>query len=346
MRKSFASDNWAGVLPEIMAAIAAANTEIAHTHAYGDDPYSIAALARFREAFGAPVEVYYVFNGTGANIVALQSLLRPFEGIICAQKAHLDADECGAPERILGSKLITLPTPDGKLTPEIVQQAYIRIGDQHASQPRVISITQPTELGTVYSPAEIRALADFAHARNMYLHVDGARICNAVASLQSSFQAVITDTEVDILSFGGTKIGLMYGEAIVVMPRLAESVRHALPYIRKQTMQLASKMRFVAAQFAALLSDDLWRRTALHANAMAQRLANGAAQVPAVRINQQVQANGIFASLPPEWVEPLQQIAEFYVWDETKDEVRWMTAWDTQPEEVDAFLETLAKMAQ
>lgn len=344
MRKSFASDNWAGVLPEIMAALAAAN-DSTHVHAYGDDPYSEAALARFREAFGAEVQVYYVFNGTGANVVALQSLLHTYEGVICAQKAHLDADECGAPERILGSKLITLPTPDGKLTPAIVAQAYTRIGDQHSSQPRVISITQPTEVGTVYSPDEIRALATFAHERNMYLHVDGARISNAVASLNSSFREVITETGVDILSFGGTKLGLMYGEAIVVLPRVTEKISQAMPFIRKQTMQLASKMRFVAAQFDALLTDELWRKTALHANAMAQRLAHAIADIPLLAINQQVQANGLFVSLPAAWIEPLQAVAEFYVWDEAKNEVRWMMSWDTQPEEVDKFAAAIRALA-
>ncbi len=265
--KSFASDNFASVHPKIMEALEKANA--GHAMAYGADPITEEAEKRIKDLFGGEPEVFFVYNGTGANVVALRCLLHPFEAVVCAKTAHINVDECGAPEWMTGSKLITLPTEDGKLTPEQVQTALHGFGDQHHVQPKVISITQSTEYGTLYAREEMKALADLAHAHNMYLHVDGARIANAAAALGCTLKELVTDTGVDALSFGGTKNGLMFGEAIVFFKK--ELGQHAKFY-RKQSAQLCSKNRYIAAQFNALLTDDLWLQNAKHANAMAQRL--------------------------------------------------------------------------
>src|SRR4051812_29430258 len=292
--RGFGSDNHAGVLPEVLEAIAAANE--GHAHSYGDDDWTRRAEARFREHFGEQASAFIVFNGTGANVVGLRALLRAYEGVICAETAHLNVDECGAPEWNAGIKLLTVPTPDGKLTPELVEPRIARIGDEHAIQPRVISITQSTELGTVYSVEETRALARLARERGLYLHVDGARLANAAAALDVPLRAITTDAGVDALSFGGTKNGLLAGEAVVF---LRGGLGGEVAFLRKQSMQLASKMRFIAAQFEALLSDDLWRRPAAHANAMAARLAEAVGAIDGVTITQRVQANAVFAVIPP-----------------------------------------------
>ena len=330
--RGFASDNYAGVHPEVLAAVAAANE--GHVTAYGDDPVTARAAGLVREHLGATAEVFFTFNGTGANVVGLQALLRPWEHIVCAATAHINVDECGAPERFLGSKLHDIETPDGKLTPELVRDSYLGKGDVHHTQPRVVAITQSTELGTRYSPGEIAALAETAHALDMVLHLDGARLSNAAAGLGTTLAGASSDCGVDVLSFGGTKNGLMGGEAVVVLrPELAGVVAFA----QKQSMQLASKMRFISAQFVALLEDDLWRTSASHANAMARRLVDAVEGVPGLAVSYPVQANAVFVTLPRTAIEPLQAAYPFYVWDEAKDEVRWMCSWDTTEDEVDAF---------
>jgi threonine aldolase len=334
--KGFASDNYAGVHPDVMAAIAAANVD--HAVSYGDDPWTARFEAAIRREFGEQARAFPVFNGTAANVLSLQALMRPYEAVICASTAHINVDECGAPERYLGSKLLDTPTPDGKLTPALVEEQARGFGDQHHVQPRVVSIAQSTELGTVYAPDEIRAIAGAAHGLGLLLHVDGARVANAAAALGTSLRALTTDLDVDVLSLGGTKIGAMGAEAVVFLkPQLAER----FPFWRKQAMQLASKMRFVSAQLEALLTDELWPRNASHANAMAARLAAGVADIDGVELTRPVQANGVFAILPPPATAALQPEWPFYVWDGTTGEVRWMCSWDTTPEEVDGFVEAV-----
>jgi threonine aldolase len=330
--RGFASDNYAGVLPEVLEAIAAANA--GHAVSYGGDAWTARTEELFRAEFGDEATAALVFNGTGANVVALQALCRPYQACVCASTAHLNVDECGAPERVAGLKLLAVDTPDGKLTPELVEPRLVRFGDEHAVQPRVVSITQSTELGTLYSPDEIRALASQAHERGMLLHVDGARLSNAAAALDLPLRAITTDVGVDAVSFGGTKNGMMLGEAVVF---LRSGLGGEVAFLRKQSMQLASKMRFIAAQFEALLADDVWRRTASHANAMAARLAEAVSGIPGVTITQRVQANAVFAVLPREATVALQERWPFYVWDENTGEVRWMCSWDTTEEHVDEF---------
>jgi threonine aldolase len=333
--RTFASDNWSGVHPAVMDAIVACNGD--HAPAYGEDPLTSRAIALFREQFGEGVEVFFSFNGTGANVVGLQSLLRPHEAVICAETAHIHTDECGAPERFLGSKLIALAAPDGKLTPELVEAALVGVGDEHHVQPRVVSITQATEVGTCYGLDEIAELARFAHDRSMYLHLDGARLANAAASSGEDLDA-FGQAGVDVLSFGGTKNGALGAEAVVSFGSPGDA---SLRFIRKQSMQLASKMRFVSAQFVALLTDDLWRSNAAHANAMATRLAEGVTSA-GVPLAHPVQANGVFASLPAVVTEALQAEYPFYVWDERAGVVRWMTSFDTTQDDVDAFVSLVA----
>jgi threonine aldolase len=330
-RRGFASDNHAGVHPEVMEAIAAANE--GHAAAYGGDPWTARAQQRFREHFGAGAHAFPVFNGTGANVLCLEALTQPWQGVVCARSAHLNVDECGAPERA-GRKLLVVDTPDGRLTPDDVAPLLVRIGDEHVVQPRVISIAQSTELGTVYAPEAVAELAGWAHAHGMLLHVDGARLCNAAAALGVPLRALTTDAGVDALSFGGTKNGSMGAEAVVL---LRDEAADGFRYRRKQAMQLASKMRYVSAQLEALLSGDLWQRSAAHANAMARRLADAVGQLPGLTVTQPVEANAVFAILPGAATERLQREWPFYVWDDNTGEVRWMCSWDTAPEDVDAF---------
>ena len=332
MRAYFNSDNYAPALPEVMAAVAAVNQ--GHEPAYGADSVTARVEALLRQELGADARAFLALNGTGANVTALRAMLRPWEGVICADSAHLNVDEGGAPETVGAIKLLTVPAPDGKLTPELVASRIVRIGDEHAVQPGVVSVTQSTELGTIYSPDELRALADQAHEHGMRLHIDGARLANAAAALDVPLRAITTDVGADAVSFGGTKAGLMLGEAIVL---LGDELAPALPYLRKQSMQLASKMRYVAAQFEALLTDELWRRAAGHANAMAGRLADAVRELPGVTLTQRVQANVVFAILPPGVAEALQEEWGFYTWDEHTGEVRWMCSHDTRAEDVDAF---------
>jgi threonine aldolase len=332
--RGFASDNNAGVHPEILAAIAAANE--GHVVAYGDDDYSAAARDRIREHFGESAAAFFVFNGTGANVTAIDALTEPHEAVICTDVAHMNVDECGAPERIAGIKLLPVANRGGKLAPDDVRRWEAHRGDEHAVQPRVVSITQATELGTVYTLEETRAIADAADELDIYLHVDGARLANAAVSLGASLREVTTDAGVDAVSFGGTKNGLVVGEAVVFLkPGLAESFL----FTRKQLGQLASKMRFIAAQFDALLTDDLWRRNAEHSNRMARRLADAITAIDGVELAHPVEANGVFANLPAPAIDRLRDALPaampFYVWDEAAGTVRLMCSWDTTAEDID-----------
>jgi threonine aldolase len=339
-RPTFASDNWSGIHPDVLAAIIAANA--GHAPAYGADPVTAEAVRLFRQHFGEGAEVFFTFNGTGANVVGLQSMLYPFQCVICADGAHINVDECGAPEKHLGSKLVPVPTPDGKLTPDLVESVATGAGNEHHVQPRVVSIAQATELGTCYSLEEVSALGSWAHTHGMLLHLDGARLSNAAAFLGVGLGDVGEACGVDVLSFGGTKNGAMGAEAVIVLrPEAAGS----LPYIRKQSMQLASKMRFVSAQFVALLSGDLWRRNADHSNAMAQRLADGVSRVPGVTVSQPVQSNAVFATLPTSVAEALQRDFPFYLWDDTTGQARWMASFDTTEDDVDEFVKRLSELS-
>ncbi|MFI9276118.1 threonine aldolase family protein [Kitasatospora sp. NPDC052896] len=336
--RGFASDNYAGVHPEILAAIALANG--GHQIAYGEDQYTEHLQSVFQRHFGEQAEAYPVFNGTGANVVALQSLLPRWGAVIAAESAHINVDECGAPEKIAGIKLLTVPTPDGKLTPELIDQQAWGWGDEHRAQPLAVSITQSTELGTLYTVEEVRAICEHAHERGMLVHMDGSRLANAAASLDRPFREFTTDAGVDVLSFGGTKNGLLFGEVVVVLD--PEKVRN-IKFLRKMSMQLASKMRFASVQFEALLSGDLWLRNAGHANAMAKRLEAAVQRIDGVTVVRPVQANAVFAVLPREVSERLQKRYRFYFWNEHTGEVRWMSAFDTTEADIDAFAAAIAE---
>ncbi|MFC5833247.1 threonine aldolase family protein [Nonomuraea insulae] len=336
--KAFASDNYAGVHPEILAAIAAANG--GHQIAYGDDVYTEAMREVFQRHFGERAQAWPVFNGTAANVVSLRSMTAQWEAVICAESAHINTDEGGAPEVAGGIKLLTVPTPDGKLTPELIDRQAWGFGDVHRAQPKVVSISNTTELGTLYTPGEITAICAHAHELGLRVHLDGSRLTNAAAALDVPLRALTTDAGVDVLSFGGTKIGLLYGEAVVVLDPAAAT---GIEYLRKTFMQLSSKMRFVSAQFEALLSGDLWLRNARRANAMGRRLAEAVRGIPGVEVSRQVEANAVFAVLPPDVAERLRKRFRFYTWNEASGEVRWMCAFDTTEEDVDAFAAALAE---
>lgn len=338
-KRGFASDNNAGVHPDVLKALIGANQ--GHTIAYGEDPYTRQAVEKFKEILGEQISVYFVFLGTAANVLGLRALTDSFNAVICAETAHINVDECGAPERFTGCKLITVSSSDGKISTEKVKRHLQGFGFEHHAQPKVISITQPTELGTLYSVQEIKELADLAHEHNMYLHIDGARIANAVASSGSSLKEMITDTGVDVLSFGGTKNGLMYGEAIVF---LKKDLDQNFKYYRKQGMQLASKMRYISIQFLAYLNEDLWIKNASNANKMAQLLAQKISDIKNITITQPVQANGVFAIIPKKIVPRLQKDFFFYIWNEHTNEVRWMTSWDTQETDIIAFTNLLQQL--
>jgi threonine aldolase len=335
--KSFGSDNHAGMHPAVLRAITDANP--GDTVAYGADVWTEEATAGLREIFGAD-EALLVLNGSGANVLGLSLLLRRHEAVICAESAHINTDECGAPEQLVGTKLLTVPSPDGKITPELIAEKLSGRGDDHRSQPGVVALTQSTELGTCYTRAELRKVADFCHASDLRLYLDGARLANAAASLDCSLAELAECA--DALSFGGTKNGAMGAEALIVMrPSLSADA----PYLRKQMLQLTSKLRFVAAQFNALLREDLWRANATHANAMARRLAEGAEAVPGVEIVHPVQANAVFARLQPRHIAALQKDWTFHVWDESSHVVRWMTSFDTTEADVSAFLDAIRETA-
>jgi threonine aldolase len=335
--RSFASDNAAGAHPEVLAALSEANG--GHVTSYGDDPYTRRLQEVVRGHFGAQAEAFPVFNGTGANVLSLQAVSPPWGAVICTASAHVNTDENGAPERTGGLKLVPVPAPEGKLTPDLVSANARGLGDEHHAQPSVVSLTQATELGTVYTAAEVGAVADQAHALGLSVHIDGARLANAAASLGASLGALTTEVGADILSLGGTKNGALLAEAVVV---LNAGAAQGLKYLRKMDMQLGSKMRFLSAQLVALFEGDLWLRSATHANAMAERLARAVAAMPGVRISQPVQANAVFAVLPPGVADRLREKHSFYDMDPTTGEVRWMCAFDTLPADVDAFVADLA----
>jgi threonine aldolase len=336
--RGFASDNNAGVHPDIMAAIQAAN--VGHTIAYGDDDYTHAAIDKFKEAFGRDIHVYFVYNGTAANVLSLTASTRSFNAIICAETAHIHVDECGAPEKFSGCKLLSIPTQNGKITPQQIQKHLHGFGFEHHAQPKAISITQPTELGTLYTPEELLDITRLAKEFGLIVHMDGARIANAAAALNVDLKAITKDVGIDLLSFGGTKNGIMFGEAILFFnPALADNFK----YVRKQGMQLNSKMRFISVQFQALLTNDLWKKNAKHANEMARILKSEVERIPSIEITQPVQTNAVFAAVPARYIPILQDRFFFYVWNETTSEVRWMTSFDTEEADILAFASLIRK---
>jgi threonine aldolase len=338
IRRGFGSDNNAGVHPEIFKEIESVN--IGHTLGYGSDIYTEAAMSVFREQLGSSVETFFVFTGTAANVLGLTGITRSWNSVITASTAHLEGDECGAPEKFIGCKVLTVDTPDGKVTSDRIEKHMHGIDFEHHSQPKVISITQSTEMGTVYTTGEIRSIADYAHYHGMLLHMDGARIANAAVSLGLPFRAFTTDAGVDVLSFGGTKNGMMFGEAVCFLtPGLSENFK----YIRKQGMQLASKMRFISAQFLAYFRNDLWKDNATHSNAMARILAKKLQQFSELRITQTVQSNGLFVVMPAEIAKKVRRHYFFYPWDEKNSEYRLMTSWDTKEEDIEDFVKLLSE---
>jgi threonine aldolase len=343
--RGFASDNYSGVHPEVLAAIVAANE--GHQVSYGEDVYTARLQEVFAQHFGEGVEAFPVFNGTGANVTALQSMLPRWGAVVAASTAHINVDEGGAPERVAGIKLLTVPSPDGKLTPELIDREAWGWGDEHRAQPLVVSITQSTELGTLYTPDEIGAITAHAHSLGMRVHLDGARIANAAAALGLPLRAFTRDVGVDVLSFGGTKNGAMLGEAIVVLEPEAST---GLTFLRKLNMQLASKMRFVSAQLVALLEGDLWLRNAAQANAMARRLREGvergleSGSIRGVSFTQPTQVNGVFATVPDGVADRLRERFRFYDWDAATNEVRWMCSFDTTENDIDAFVSAIAEV--
>lgn len=331
--KSFASDNYAGVLPEIMEALEKANT--LHARSYGADEVTKRTVSLFRELFDAEVDVYFVFNGTGANLLSISSGSHSYNSILCADTSHIYNDESSAPETFTGCRFFPLKANDlGKLDVETISERLIRKGDVHYPQTAMLSITQATEYGTVYSPEEIKSISALTKEHGLYLHMDGSRFFNAAASLGCDLKDISGKAGVDILSLGGTKAGMMFGEAVVVFNK--ELSKH-ISYKHKQIIQLASKTRFIAAQFEAMLQNDLWRTTAGHANKMAELLCRALAPNRRIKITKPVQANAVFAEIPRNWYEPLQEHYPFYVWKENTHEVRLMCAWDTKEEEINTF---------
>ena len=337
--RGFASDNAATVHPDVLAALAREND--GHAISYGHDPLTQRVHATLEREFGPGATAVLVFNGSAANVLSLRAACRPWEAAICGAAAHINVDEGGAPESIAGVKLLAVDTADGKLTPELVAPTIERIGDEHAVQPRLLSITQSSEVGTLYTLDELRALSEFAHGHDLLVHIDGARLANAAAALDCALGEAATGA--DLLSLGGTKNGLMLGEAVIVRGGASEA-GGTLAFLRKQTLQLASKMRYVSAQFDAYFHDELWRRTARHANAMASRLEAAVASIHGVEVTQAVQTNAVFARIPAAAIAPLQERFAFHVWDETQSIVRWMCSWDTTEGDVDAFAAAIAEV--
>ncbi|HJT67876.1 MAG TPA: low specificity L-threonine aldolase [Pyrinomonadaceae bacterium] len=332
-KRSFASDNNAGVHPEILDALRSAND--GHVIAYGSDPFTERATKTFQRHFGEDIAVFFVFGGTGANVLGLKAITNSFDAIVCAETAHINVDECGAPEKFTGCKLLTVRAADGKLRIDDVKPFLHGIGVEHHVQPRVLSVSQATEMGTVYTKSELKALASFAHDHNLLLHVDGARLANAAVSLNASLKEITAEAGIDVLSFGGTKNGMMYGEAVIFFdPKRAADFK----YIRKQGMHLPSKMRFISAQFETLLGSDLWRRNAEHANRMARVLASELEKIPQIKVTQPVESNGVFAEIPEQFVPALQKKYFFYVWDEETSECRFMASFDTAEDDIHDFV--------
>jgi threonine aldolase len=313
-----------------------------HAPSYGTDQYSEKAINLFRELFGAPVDVFFVFNGTAANVVAMRACAKSFHSVLTSDVSHLNTDECGAPEFMTGAKYIPIKSTQGKISWSEIEKHLVRLGDQHFSQPKVLSLSQPTELGTCYSLEELKHLVTMAHKNNLVVHVDGARLANAVVSQNTSFKEMITDIGVDILSFGGTKNGFLMGEAIVV---LNKTLSVDLKYLRKQSCQLPSKTRFIAAQFISYLQNNVWREIAVHSNKMASRLRAAVEKIPAVTITTETQSNAVFAQIPKSMVKPLREKFFFYIWDEHTFECRWMASWDTTTEDVDQFANFLKELS-
>lgn len=339
MKKSFASDNYSGIHPDILAALIKANVN--HCPSYGNDEYTQQAIALFQKKFGAECDVYFVTTGTAANVLGLSTLLKSHQAIICTDVAHINVDECGALEKFTGCKLLAVPSINGKLTVESVKHYLFQLGNQHRVQPKVISLSQVTELGTVYTPAEIKEITTFAHANNMLVHMDGARLSNAAATLNCSFTEITGDAGVDLITFGGTKNGMMLGEAVIFFnKKLSEDFK----YTRKHGMQLISKMRFISAQFIALLSNDLWLQNAQHSNAMATLLAQLLQDIPEIKVSRPVQANGVFAIAPKILIPLLQKEYSFYIWDHTTNEVRWMCSFDTTKNDIHIFIEQIKEI--
>jgi len=337
-KRGFASDNNAGIHPEILKEINSVNN--GHVIGYGSDIYTEEAQKLFKEQFGSSTETFFVFTGTAANVLGLSGITRSWNSVITASTAHLEQDECGAPEKFTGCKVLVVDTPDGKINPELIEKHTHGFDFEHHSQPKVISITQSTEMGTVYAVAEIREIADFAHSKGMLLHMDGARIANAAVSLNLTFKAFTTDAGVDVLSFGGTKNGMMFGESICFLkPGLSADFK----YIRKQGMQLASKMRFISAQYLAYFKNDLWKRCALNSNIMARMLAEKLKQIPEVKVTQEVQSNGVFVIMPAVVAEKIREQYFFYPWDEKRSEYRLMASWDTEEKDIEDFVKLLKK---
>lgn len=337
--KSFASDNYSGVNPKILDALIKANTQ--HSIAYGDDEYTEKAIQQFKNIFSKDIDVYFVYTGTAANVLSVKAITKSYNAIICSDVAHLNVDETGAPENFTGCKLLTINTSDGKITIEGIKKYLNRVGDQHYAQPKVISITQPTELGTLYSVDEIKEITSFAKKNNLLVHMDGARISNASVSLGMTFKEFTQDLGVDVLSFGGTKNGIMFGEVVIFFNK---KLSKDFKFIRKQSMQLNSKMRFIAVQFSEYLKNDLWKETSMHSNKMATFLEKNLKQFSQIKITQKVQVNGVFAIFPKEWISPLQKKYPFYVWDETKNEVRLMCSFDTTEAEIVDFCNEIKKI--
>lgn len=338
-KRGFGSDNNAGIHPDILQSISSIND--GHVVAYGDDIYTKRAIATFKKHFGESIDVYFVATGTAANVLSLRTVTDSFHAILCAESAHLYVDECGAPENFIGCKVIPIKTTDGKLSPELIKPYITGIGVEHHVQPKIISISQPTEFGTVYTVKELKTLAEFAHTHNLFLHVDGARLTNAAAYLQVSLRAITKDIGVDILSFGGTKNGMMYGEAVIFFNK---ELSKNFKYIRKQGMHLISKMRFISIQFDTLLSHNLWLKNAQHANEMAKMLAEKVRDIPSIQITQKVESNAVFARIPKKAIAELQKLYFFYIWNEQTSEVRWMTSFDTTPEDIDNFVSAIKKL--
>lgn len=336
MKRGFGSDNHSGFSPEVIDALVRANDR--HALAYGDDEVTERLRVLIKDTFGPQASIYLVFNGTGANVLSIDAMCRSYEAVVCAETAHINVDECGAPQRVVGCRLLTVDTPDGKLTPALVKTRLHGFGFEHHSQPKAISISQPTELGTLYTLDEIRALADLAHSYNMYLHIDGARLANAAVALGCSFKEMTTDHGVDVLSFGGTKNGLIMGESCVI---LNPALDNDMLYRRKQMTQLGSKMRFMAAQMECYIESGMWRRNAEHSNRMAQLLYNELRDVPTVRVMYPVQVNSVFVQLPREVWTSLQEDYFFYDWDEDANVVRWMCSFDTTEDDIRNFVQAL-----
>ncbi len=337
--KHFGSDNHSGIHPDILKAIINANSD--HAIAYGEDEYTKRAIKKFKEHFGKDIDVFLLYTGTAANILGLKTITNSFNSIICAETAHLNVHECCGPEKFTGCKLVTISTTDGKLTVDQIKPHIVGVGDPHQAQPKVISITQPTELGTVYTPKEIKEITDFAHENNMLVHVDGARLSNAAASLNVGMKEITQDVGVDLLCFGGTKNGMMFGEAVIFFNK---KLSKNFVFFRKQGMQLASKMRFISVQFEALLSNNLWLKNAKHSNKMAQLLYREIKDIPKIKITQKVQTNAIFAIIPKNYVIPLQKEYFFYVFNELTSEVRWMCSFDTTTEDIMNFSNTIRRI--